>query len=124
FAPVNPPDKELKVRHNAATRPAQSEPSGAMLALLGALFEDDVKAVLVRNGLSDYRSVLDSSFCYLPYDAVVPGVVATGDLTDLAGALAPQPLRIESMVDGLNRRVPAEALVRKYEVTRAAYRTA
>jgi hypothetical protein len=124
FAPVNPPDRDLKVPHNAAMRPPQSEPTGGLLALLGALFEDDVKAVLVRNGLCDYHAVLDSAFCYLPFDAVVPGVLATGDLPDLASALAPRPLRIESMVDGLNRRVPAEALVRKYEVTRAGYRAA
>ena len=65
--------------------------------------EDDVRAVYVQRGLSDYQSAVDGRFRYLPYDVVVPGVLTTGDLCDLAGSLAPRPLRIENLVDGLNR---------------------
>ena len=54
------PSRDLKVPHNAAQRPPQSEPLGGLLALLGGLFEDDVKAIYVRGGLSDFRSVLET----------------------------------------------------------------
>ena len=91
FAPVNPADRELNVPHNAAQRPAQSEPLGGLLALLGALFEADARAVYVRGGLSDYQSALAGPFCYLPHDVVVPEVLTRGDLPELAAALAPVP---------------------------------
>jgi hypothetical protein len=107
LAPVNPPDRDLKVPLDADKPPHQAEPLGGLLALFGALFEDDVKAVYVRGGLTGYRSVLDSPFVYIPHDTVVPGALTAGDLDDVAAALAP-PVKQEGMVDGLNRRVGAE----------------
>jgi hypothetical protein len=91
---------------------------------LTALFEEDVRAVHVRGGLSDYQSVLQGSFCYLPHDVVVPGALATGDLCDLAGALAPCPVRLEMMVDGLNRVVSPATLTRIYAPALDRYETA
>jgi hypothetical protein len=88
---------------------------------LGALFEEEVRAIYVRGGLSDYQSALEGPFGYLPYDAVVPQVLTGGDLPDLAAALAPRPLRLEVLVDGLNRKVAAEVLARRYQPAQAAY---
>src|SRR5262249_62224637 len=68
-----------------------------------------------------YHSVLQGPFCYLPHDGVVPGVLTVGDLCDTAAALAPRPVWLEGLVDGLNREVPAERLTRVYEPARAAY---
>jgi hypothetical protein len=124
FAPVNAPERALNVPYTAASRPAQSEPLGGLLALLGALFEDEVRAVYARGGLSDYHSVLRQSFCYLPHDAVVPGVLTAGDLCDVAAAVAPRPLWLEGTVDGLNRTVPVEVLQEKYAPTLHAYAAA
>lgn len=124
FAPANAADADLKVPYTAAKRPGQSEPLGGLLALIGALYEDDVRAVIARGGLSDYQSVLDTPFTYLPFDAVVPGVLTTGDLPDLAAAIAPRPLRLESLVDGTNRRVPADRLTRTCAPAVAAYKAA
>src|SRR5262249_33942250 len=105
LAPVNPTDREMNIPHNATQRPAQAEPPRALLALLAALFEDDVRAVYVQGGLSDYQSALAGPFCYLPHDVVVPEVLATCDLPDLTAALAPRPIRLVGLVDGLNRTV-------------------
>lgn len=124
FAPVNSDDADFKVPYTAAKRPVQSEPHGGLLALLGGLFEDDVRAVFVRGSLSNYQSLLDSPFTYVAFDAVVPGVLTIGDLPDLAASLAPHHLRIEGMVDGHNRRVPADQLTRTYAPTAAAYKAA
>jgi cephalosporin-C deacetylase-like acetyl esterase len=88
----------------------QAEPLGGLLAILGALYEDGVRAVAVRRGLLSYRSILDDRFNYIPGDVIVPGVLEIGDITDAAAALAPRPLLFESLVDGRNRPVPDAAL--------------
>lgn len=110
FAPVNPPERNLQVPWDAPKLPDQSEPLGGLLALLGALYEDDVRAVYIRGGLVSYQSVLESPFLYLPHDAIVPGALKAGDLPDVARALGSRPLRLEHLVDGVNRRVSTEAM--------------
>jgi hypothetical protein len=124
FAPVNPEDRGLEVPWDAEKLPDQSEPLGGLLALLGALFEDDVRAVYVRGGLTGYHAILGGPFCYVPHDVIVPGALTAGDLCDVAAALAPRPLSIEGLVDGGNRRVSADVLAKAFESTRTAYRTA
>jgi hypothetical protein len=108
FAPVNPPDRNVSMPLDADGLPAQSEPMGGLVALFGALFEEGVKAVYVRGGLASYRSILESPFVYAPYDAIVPGAILAGDLPEVAAALKPRAVRLEGMVDGLNRRVGKE----------------
>ena len=124
LAPVNPPDTEFNVPHGVDRRPHQSEPLGGLLALLGALLDDRIPRVYVHGGLSSYRSVLTSPHVYIPHDVVVPGVLQAGDLCDVAAALAPRPLRIDGLVDGLNRRLPAELARREYAPALESYRRA
>jgi hypothetical protein len=114
FAPPNPPDRRFDVPIDADRSPDLAEPLGGLAALFGALFENTVGAVLIRGGLSSYRSILDSPFCYVPFDAIVPGGAKITDLDVTAVALAPRPLRFEGLVDGLNRRVPKEDLMKTY----------
>jgi hypothetical protein len=45
-----------------------------------------------------------------------------GDLCDLAASLAPRPLRVEGLVDGLNRKAFGAELARAVTPIRAAYR--
>lgn len=123
-AAVNAPTLDLRVPHGVDNRPAQSEPLGGLLALLAALFDDDIQTVASHGGLSGYQALLNSSFTYMPHDAVVPGALTAGDLCDVAAALAPRAVRMEGMVDGVNRRVPADTLAKTYEPTTAAYRAA
>jgi hypothetical protein len=121
LAPVNPADRNLAVPLDADRLPDQAEPLGGLLALFGALFEDGVQAVFARGGLTGYDALLHSPFCYVPHDAVVPGALIAGDLCDVAAALAPRPLRLAGLVDGRNRRVPADGLAGIFAPTRAAY---
>jgi len=44
--------------------------------------------------------------------------------SDVAAALAPRPLRIETPVDGLNRRLTPEALRNTYDPTNRGYTAA
>jgi hypothetical protein len=123
FAPVNAADADLGVPLELA-QPPHAEPLGAMLALLGGLYHDRVQAVAARGGLVGYRSLLDSPFVHVPHDAVVPGALTVGDVADVAAALAPRPVLLEGAVDGLNRRVSAEALARAMAPARKAYEEA
>jgi hypothetical protein len=121
FAPVNPPDRNLRVPWDAARLPDQAEPLGGLLALFGALYEDDVQAVYVRGGLVSFQSILDSEFLYVPHDVIVPGALTVSDLVDVAAALAPRALRLEGLVDGRNVRVTREGMSGAYELARRAF---
>jgi hypothetical protein len=105
FAPVNPPNREFRVPRGVSDRPKQSEPLGGMLALLAALYEPDIRAVHVHGGLVGFRSVLQSPFVQIPHDVVVPGALTAGDLGGVAATIDPKRLRMDGLVDALNRRV-------------------
>jgi hypothetical protein len=124
FATANPDGRRLEVPLDADALPDQAEPLGGLLALFGALFEDNVKATYARGGLIGYQTLLDSPFCYVPHDAVVPGALTAGDLCDIAAALAPRPLRLARLVDGRNRGVAAGSLAETLSLTQAAYAAA
>ncbi len=108
FVESNPPDRRFAVPLELDDSPRIAEPMGGLVALLGALFEEDVRAVHARGGLASYRSTLESPFLYVPHDAIVPGALTAGDLGAVVAALAPREVRQEALVDGLNRRVGAE----------------
>jgi dienelactone hydrolase len=122
FSPPNPKGRDLAVPLGVDEFPDLAEPLGGLLALFGGLFEDGVGAVCVRGGLTGYHSLLQSPFCYVPHDALVPGALTAGDLCDVAAVLAPRPLRLEGLVDGLNREVPADVLAQTQRPVLAAYR--
>lgn len=124
LAPVNATDRNLAVPLDADRLPDQSEPLGTMLALLAALFEDNVQAVYARGGLTGFATLLDSPFLYVPHDAVVPGALTAGDLCDVAAAVAPRPLRLGDLVDGGNQRVSADRINNTFAPTRTAYESA
>lgn len=121
LAEVNGADRRIAVPLGIDEEPAHSEPLGPMLALLAAVFEPDVRVVLASGGLVSLRSVLDSQFVWLPHDAVVPGALTAGDLADLGAAIAPRPLRVDSLVTGLNQRAGAEAIQTEWQVARDSY---
>lgn len=107
FAPANPARIEMDELLNWQVGPGikyQAEPLGALLALLGGLYEDRVRAIVGRGGLTTFRSLLDDSFTYLPSDIIVPGFLECGDLDTIAEHLHARSLFVES-VDAKNRPV-------------------
>jgi len=124
FAATNPPNRNFHVPRHMDDRPRWSEPLGGLLALLGALYEDEVCAVYVRGGLSDLMSVVSEQLVYIPPDAVIPGVLTIGDLPDLAAASAPRPLRMDGLVDGFNRVRTAAEVRDVYRPARQNYSSA
>ena len=124
FAPVNAPDIRVAVPLGIDKLPHQAEPLGGLLALLGALFDEQVRAVCVRGGLVSYESLLQGQFLYVPHDCVVPRALTVGDLGDVAAALAPRPLGLGELVDGVNRRVSSDTAKKALAAALAAYQQA
>ena len=117
-APANPPRLVLDETPGWQMGPQlqyQAEPLGGLLALFAALYEPRVKAVAIRRGVSDFASLLEDRFAYVPADAIVPGMLDAGDLADVTGALTPRRLLLEGLVDCRNRTVPGAELRKRYE---------
>ena len=121
FTPVNTAETNFRVPHGVAGWPTHAEPLGGLLALLGALYEDDVRAVFASGGLTSYQSALTHFAVLVPHDATVPGALTAGDLCDMAGALAPRPLHMENVVDHLNRVTTADDLKTAYAPAVGSY---
>ncbi len=119
LARVNPPDRLLEVPLDADRMPELAEPGSCLLAMAGGLFEQDVRAIYGRGGLVSNESVLHSPFVYVPHDAIMP--IAFGDWSTVAAALYPRYLRLEGMVDGLNRRVSNEELEKTFVLARTGF---
>jgi dienelactone hydrolase len=122
LADVNPPGEDLKVPYQADRSPRLSEPTPAFLALLAALYEDNIAAVSACGGVHAYQSMLDSPFCCFPADAVVPGLLTIADVADIVAAIAPRSVRLERLADGQNRRVAAKLVAETFASAQAAYR--
>jgi hypothetical protein len=121
FAAPNGPDTNFKVPRGVDGWPRGPEPTGGLVALLGALFDDNVRAVYLAGGLASYHGVLTHFAVLIPHSSFVPGALTAGDVCELAGGLAPRPLRLEALVDHKNLPVPAAALKKAYEPTVQAY---
>lgn len=125
LAQPNPPETNFQIpRDDDSALPAHAEPLGALLALLTALYEDDVHSVFVQGGLASFHSILAEPLVLVPADAIVPSALTVGDLCDLTSALAPRPVRLEGLVDGWNRPLSATDLTLAYKSTVDTYRNA
>jgi hypothetical protein len=122
FVPPNASDMNFKVPRGVDGWPRAPEPTGGLLALFGALFEDDIRAVYLTGGLASYHGVLTHFAVLIPHSASVPGALFAGDISDLASGLAPRPLRMEGLVDHRNLPVPGTELKKQYEATTQGYR--
>ncbi|PYV92186.1 MAG: hypothetical protein DMG05_05350, partial [Acidobacteria bacterium] len=124
-APVNPPRRLLDELPGWQVGPEiqqQTEPLGGLLAVLGGLYEDNLRALAVRHGLASYSSILEDRFAYVPADIIVPGILEVGDLADVAASLPPCALLLEGAVDGRNRLLAEPALRSEFEPLSRAYK--
>jgi len=124
FTPVNPAHLILDEQPNWQVGPEiknQAEPLGGLLAILGALYEDNVRTIAIRHGLASYLSILEDRFIYVPEDIIIPGILQEGDIADATAVLAPRPLLFEDLVDGRNRLMPEGVLLREMDPLYKAY---
>jgi dienelactone hydrolase len=113
-APPNAPDRRFDVPIDADKPPDLAEPFGGLAVLLAALYEPSVEAILARGGLVSFKSLLDSPFVYVPFDAIVPGGARLTDLGETVALLPVRSIRLENLVDGLNRLVPKDEATKVY----------
>ena len=97
-------------RDNESELPTQPEPLGGLLTLFCALFNEDVKVIYIKGGLTSYASTLNHHLLQIPHDVVVPGIFNMGDISLLTNALGPRTIFLDQMVDGLNREVKGTKL--------------
>jgi hypothetical protein len=124
IAPVNPDHLVLDEQPNWQVGPQiehQAEPLGGLLALLGALYEGNIRTIGIRRGLASYLSILEDRFTYVPEDIIVPGILEDGDIADAAAALAPRSLLLDGLVDGRNRAIPEQDLRHQMDPVYKAY---
>ena len=121
LAPVNAPDRDLRVPYGADKFPALCEPMGATLAMLAALDDPSIKAVYARGGIAAFASALESHFVYVPHDMIVPGAASGGDLPAVAAALSPRLLWLEAFVDARNQTMDDGALMLAFHWARSVY---
>lgn len=109
FSMLNTKATKLTVPLDAPNFPHIAEPGGPLLALLGALYEDDIRVVYTGGGLANYGLLLNQPYLYVPHDAVVPGVIPTGDVLAFDVVLGSQRVRQEVAVEEGNRIAPGNA---------------
>lgn len=120
LAPTNPSDLNDPLL-NSDTPPYQSEPAGGLLALFATLFETDIQALALSGMITNYESLLDNIYCYLPHDVILPNALQAGDLPDITSAFAPKPLILANLVDGRNCPASQNDLKATFQATRTAY---
>jgi Acetyl xylan esterase (AXE1) len=127
FAAVNPDgvllDQSLGQQRGPQTI-HEADPLGGLLALLTALYDDQIRGVAAHGGLMSYSSVLQDPFCYVPLDVVVPGILERADIPDVVAALAPRAVLLEGLVDGKDRTVAAAGVAKEFRAALTAYREA
>lgn len=117
FAEPNAPDFRFYQSPGQQQGPVpqrQSEPLGALLAILTALYEEDVKAIACSGGLISFSSVLEDNFCLVPQDVIVPGVLEIADIRDIVEVIAPRPVLLANLVDGLNQKTSIGMMEEEY----------
>lgn len=117
FSEPNAPDFQLFQSAGQQAGPVaqrQAEPLGPFLAILAALYEDQVTAVGIDGGLVSFLSVLDDRFCQIPQDVIVPGILELTDLGEIVASIAPRPVYLSNLVDGLNKKVATAAVEKEY----------
>jgi cephalosporin-C deacetylase-like acetyl esterase len=123
FAPPNP--RELfvdEIQWEAGPQIQHiAEPLGAHLALLAALYDDQIRAVAALGGLDGYFSVLGHAVAYTPADVIVPRILQVGDIPDIAAALAPHPLLMARCLNGSNVLLDSDELDNALKLAKAGY---
>jgi dienelactone hydrolase len=117
FSEPNAPDfrfDQSPGQQSGPVKQLQAEPLGPFLAILTALYEESVKAVACRGGLISFSSALEENFCHLPQDVIVPGLLEVTDIKDIIGSIAPRPVLLAELVNGLNKEVPLSMMEKEY----------
>lgn len=94
---------------------------GGVIALYVAAVQRGISSVTARQTVPSYMIIARNRTHRGILGIVIPGILSHIDLPDLARAIAPRPLRIESPVDGESKPVPLDATKREYAAAAREY---
>ena len=117
FSEPNAPDFQFDQslgQQDGPVNQRQAEPLGPLLAILTALYEEKVTAVAGSGGLVSFKSVLEDRFCHIPQDVIVPGILEVTDLGEIVALIAPRPVFLKDLVNGINKKVPLSVMEKEY----------
>ncbi len=131
FAKTNGPNSETAVPYDADPTPMLAEPMGLLsLAMLPAKGFNDLMGILTRGELMRFGSVLNGPFLHVPHSIsgmpILPQV-ETEDFVMFLLQTAKEnkgefaPLRMEGMVDGLNRPATQAEIDRSFARVRREF---
>ena len=89
-----------------------------------AILDDRVKAVEIESAIASWSDVVRTPVSRGQLSSVVPGVLESYDLPELAAALAPRPLTIRTPADAAGRLLSRDEAAIAYAATSAAYKAA
>jgi len=95
--------------------------SAGPIALHAAALDPKIKSLQLERSLTSWTDVVRAPISYNQLTNVVPGALTVYDLPELAGLLAPRPLKIKDAVDPANRIASKEDVERAYTACRASY---
>lgn len=95
---------------------------GGPIALHVAALDERVKEVEIEHSVVSWAAVARGTIARDQLSGVVPGVLESYDLPDLAAAIVPRPLTIRAALDPAGAPAPQEALEAEYAPATAAYR--
>ncbi|MCC6417913.1 MAG: acetylxylan esterase [Gemmataceae bacterium] len=95
--------------------------TGGPIVLHAAALDPRLAAVTVERSVLSWTAVARTPLTYNQLTNVVPGVLATYDLPELAATIAPRSLTIRAAVDPALQSVPQAALDGAYGPCRTAY---
>lgn len=96
--------------------------AGALALLHEAVLDRRITAVALDHMLVSYESVVTHRMNHDVWESVIPGVLKSYDLPDLAAALAPRPVWLVDAVDPLGHRVKLEETEKEYARAAQAFR--
>jgi pimeloyl-ACP methyl ester carboxylesterase len=94
---------------------------GGIVALLAAALEPRIGKVAAEGSLFSYLSVAQSKFHERLERVIIPGVLSSFDLPDVAAAIAPRPVWIVSPTTPTGMPASLQAVAAAYAPARAAF---
>ena len=95
--------------------------SAGPVVLHAAMLEPRIRRVTLDRSVLSWVAVVQAPDSHNQLTNVVPGVLATYDLPDLATALAPRPLTVRAAVDAIGKPVTLAVMEEAYAKCRKAY---
>lgn len=98
--------------------------AGGVALLHAAAIDPRLRKVTLERVLVSYQSIIDNKIHRNVFEDVIPGVLKTYDLPDLARIMAPRELKIVDPVNPVGQRIPVSSVQSQYANAKVVWRGA